>query len=110
MNANPNKLPTSRGQRVLRYVGAVILSACTVMLVLGLTVLQDRLHGLQLAQYWAWCFLLAIGSMVCALWDMVLVRRSFKQTRREIFREHFMTSELAEKLGKKPGNGQEPRS
>ena len=72
MNANRDKLPISRGQRVLRYIGAVILSACAVMFVLGLTVLSERLHGLQLVRYWMWCFLLAVGSIVCALWDMIL--------------------------------------
>jgi hypothetical protein len=101
MNSNPDKLPISRGQRVLRYVGAVILSACAVMLVLGLTALRDRLHGLQLVQYWTWCFLLAIGSIVCALWDAILVRRAFHQKRRELFREQFMEQEFTEKLRKK---------
>jgi len=34
---------------------------------------------------------------------MILVRRAFKQTRRQLFREQFMTQELAEKLRKKNG-------
>ncbi len=101
MGPNPDKLPITPLQRVVRYIGAVVLSACTVMLVLGLTVLEDRLHGFALAQYWVWCFLLAIASMVCAVWDMLLVRRSFKQTRRQIFRQQFMTGELGEKLKKR---------
>ena len=98
MNAAGDKLPISRGQRALRYIGAVVLSACAVMFVLALTVLRDRLHGLQLARYWTWCFLLAIASIICALWDMILVRRAFKQTRRQLFRDQFMTGDLAEKL------------
>ena len=100
MNANRNKLPISRGQRILRYLGAVMLFACAVMFVLGLTVMRKRIHGLQLVRYWTWCFLLAVGSIVCALWDMILVRRAFKQTRRQLFRNQFMTGGLAEKLRK----------
>jgi hypothetical protein len=97
VNANRDRLPISRGQRVLRYVGAVVLSSCAVMFVLGLTVLSEHLHGPQLIRYWTWCFLLAVGSTVCALLDMILVRRAFKQTRRRVFREQFMTGEIAEK-------------
>jgi hypothetical protein len=109
LNVPPDKLPVSRGQRVLRYIGAVILSACAVMLVLGLTVLSNRLHGLRLLQYWTWCFLLAAGSIFCALWDMILVRRAFKRTRRKLFHDHFMTGEIAEKLRrKKPGTDERP--
>jgi NADH:ubiquinone oxidoreductase subunit 6 (subunit J) len=100
-----DKLPISCGQRVLRYVGAVILSACAVMFVLGLSALRDRLHGLQLARYWTWCFILAVASIICALWDLILVRRAFKQTRRQLFQEQFMTGDLAEKLRKKDTNG-----
>ena len=87
---SPDKLPLSRGQRVLRYFGGVILSLCAVMFVLGLSILENRLHGMQLIQYWTSCFLLAIASIVCALWDMILVRRTFKRTRRELFRAEFM--------------------
>lgn len=106
MNTKGDKLPISLAQRILRYVGAVVLSACAVMFVLGLTVLSGRLQGLQLVRYWTWCFLLALASIFCALWDMILVRRAFKQTRRELFRERFMTGELAEKLRKKSGGNE----
>jgi hypothetical protein len=106
MNVHPDKLPVSRVQRVVRYIGAVILSACAVMLVMGLT---NRLQGLQLLQYWSWCFLLAAASILCALCDMILVRRAFRRTRRKLFHEHFMTGEIAEKLSrKKPANDKGP--
>jgi hypothetical protein len=97
----PGKLRLSPGHRILRYVGGVVLSMCAVMLVLGLTVLSDRLHGMQIILYWSWCFLLAVASIVIALWDMILVRRSFKRTRRELFRDQFMTEESPEKLRSK---------
>jgi hypothetical protein len=101
MNANPDKLSISRGQRVLRYAGAVILSACAVMFVLGLTALRGRLYGLQFVRYWTWCFLLALVSIVCALWDAILVRRTLKQTRRQLFREQFMRRDSTDNLRKK---------
>jgi len=97
MNPDRDDLSVSRGQRVLRYVGAVILSACAVMFVLGLTTLRERLHGLQIVRFWLWCLLLAVASIVCALWDTILVRRAFKQSRRELFREKFMTPDSADK-------------
>ena len=101
MNANPEKLPLAPGHRVLRYVGAVFLSTCAVMLVLGLTTLQERLHGLQIVRYWTWCFLLALASIICALSDAILVRRAFKRTRRQLFHEQFMSDELTDKFRKK---------
>jgi hypothetical protein len=96
------RLPLSRGQRILRYIGGVILSTCAVMFVLGLTVLDDRLCGFQLITYWTWCFLLALASIVCALWDMILVRRAFKRTRRELFRAEFMDKKLANESAPQP--------
>lgn len=100
MKPAADKLPLSRGQRILRYVGGVILSACAVMFVLGLTVLRKQLAGLDLIVYWTWCFLLAIASMVCALWDMILIRRTFKRTRRELFRAEFMAKKFPDDAGK----------
>jgi hypothetical protein len=101
MNPGDHKLPLSPGQRILRYAGGIILSACAVMLVLGVTVLADRLHGPQFVLYWTWCFLLSVAAIGVALWDMLLVRRASKQTRRELFRKQFMTSEFSDELRSK---------
>ncbi|HUI05945.1 MAG TPA: hypothetical protein VL486_02955 [Verrucomicrobiae bacterium] len=101
MKPDRDRLPISLGQRVLRYVGAVILSTCAVMFVLGLTVLRQRLHGLQGVRYWTWCFLLALASIVCALADTILVRRAYKQTRRQLFREQFITTDSIRQPRKK---------
>jgi hypothetical protein len=104
MTADSDKLPISRGQRVLRYAGAVILTACAVMFVLGLTTLRGRLHGLQIVRYWTWCFLLALVSIVCALWDAILIRRTFKHTRRQLLREQFTTPDADDKEPEKRRN------
>jgi hypothetical protein len=78
------------------------------MLVLGVTVLTDRLRGPQFVLYWTWCFLLAVAAIAAALWDMLLVRRTSKRSRRELFRKQFMDDEFARKLRTKaPNHGDE---
>jgi hypothetical protein len=86
----PEKLPLTRGHRAVRYAGSVVLSSCAVMLVLGLTGLRNELLGPRFVIYWASCFLLALVSMGFACGDMILVRRAYKRTRRELFRSEFM--------------------
>lgn len=102
MNANPEKLPLSLFQRILRYVGAVVLSSCAVMVVLGSTILAERLHGPQFVLYWSWCLLLTLAAILIAIWDMLLLRRASKRTRQELFQRQFMSEDLAEKLRDKP--------
>jgi hypothetical protein len=45
--------------------------------------------------------LLTIAAIVVAVGDMLLVRRASKRTRRELFRQQFMSSDLGEKLRKR---------
>ena len=94
----PEKLPLPRRQVVLRFVGAGLLAACALMVVLGSTVLGQRLRGPEFLFYWASCLLLTCAAILVALWDMVLVRRISRHTRRELFRRQFMSRDLAEKL------------
>jgi hypothetical protein len=102
MTARPSRaddrlaLPVS--QRVLRIIGSLVVSACAVMVVLGLTRWEDDLRGPRFLVYWSWCFLLALGAIFLALWDMLLVRRAFQRRRQELFREEFMTPEFVQKL------------
>jgi hypothetical protein len=100
LSANQDKLPPYRGQLVVRTIGTILLTACSLMLILGLTVLADRLHGPQFALYWSWCFLITTAAILVALFDMLMIRRTSKQTRRALFREKFMTKDLVEKLRK----------
>src|SRR5260370_38112650 len=97
----PEKLPLSRGQIVLRVCGGVLLTACALMVVLGMTVFNDRLQGLQFVLYWTWCLLFTFGAVILALWDMLLVRRIVKRTRRELFQREFMNPSFADKLREK---------
>lgn len=96
---------TYRGQPIVRAIGAVLLTACALMLVLGMTVLSDRLQGPRYLLYWGGCLLVAVAAMVVALWDMLLLRRASKQTGRSLFREQFMSQDIVEKLAKKDGKG-----
>jgi hypothetical protein len=88
----------SSGQRILRVLGTIFLTVCAAMFVLGLTIWEEELRGPMFAIYWSWCFLLAVITIFIALWDMVLVRRTFRRQRRELFRQEFMTDEFVEKM------------
>ena len=99
----PGKLPLSRSQIILRVCGGVLLTACAIMVVLGMTILNERLHGLQFVFYWTWCLLLTFGAIILALWDMLLVRRILKRTRRELFEREFINRGVIDKLSRKDG-------
>ena len=92
-----DQLPRTRLQRGVRLAGTGLLTGCAGMVILGTTVLADQLHGPRYLLYWSWCFLLAVGAIVAAMWDVILVRRAFRRTRRELFREKFMTDQFAAK-------------
>ncbi len=91
MSANQDKLPPYRGQLVVRTIGTILLTTCSLMLILGLTVLADRLHGPRFALYWSWCFLITTAAILVALFDMLMIRRTSRLTRRELFRQQFPT-------------------
>jgi hypothetical protein len=95
------KLPLSRGQIVLRVCGGVLLTACALMVVFGMTVLNEQLQGLRFVLYWTWCLLLTFAAVILALWDMLLVRRILKRTRHELFQREFMDQSLRDKLRQK---------
>jgi type VI protein secretion system component VasK len=90
-----------RGQFLVRTIGALLLIGCAAMVVLGVGVWADRLQGRQFAQYWSWCFLLALTAIIVAVFDMFSVRRASRRSRRELFRQQFMSREFVEKLRKK---------
>lgn len=90
-----------RAQTVVRIIGAVLLTICAVMLVLGMTVLRDRLHGPQFMLYWGWCLLLAFAAIAVAMYDMLMLRRAMKRKRRELFQSEFMAGNFFKKLCEK---------
>jgi hypothetical protein len=100
-NGQPEKLPLSRGQIILRICGGVLLTACALMVVLGMTVFDERLSGIQFVLYWTWCLLLTFGAIILALGDMLLVRRTLNRTRRELFEREFMNRSFADRSQEK---------
>jgi TRAP-type C4-dicarboxylate transport system permease small subunit len=80
---------TYRGKRVVRAVGAILITVCALMAVLGTTVWAAELRGPMYALYWSWCFLMLVITMFVALVDLVMIRRVSRQTRRELFRQQF---------------------
>ena len=95
---------TYRGQFLVRALGAVLLTVCAAMLVLGMTVLAGRLQGPRYIFYWCGCLLVTVAALAVALWDALLLRRASKQTGRSMFREQFMSQDFSEKLRKKDGD------
>jgi len=75
-----------------------LLAACALMVELGTTVLGEHLHGPRFLLYWTGCLLLTCAAILVALWDLVLVRRISRHTRRELFRRQFMSGNLADRL------------
>jgi hypothetical protein len=68
------------------------------MALLGTTVLGQQLHGSRFLLYWSGCLLMTCAAIIIALWDMLLVQRISKHSRRELYRQQFMSGEFAEKL------------
>ena len=99
--STPEKTLTYRGKAIVRAIGTILITACALMVVLGLTVLTNWLQGLRYAMYWSWCFLITTAAIIVALCDMLMLRRAGKQTRRQLFRQQFMTPDLVERLQKK---------
>ncbi|HTS15942.1 MAG TPA: hypothetical protein VMP11_00060 [Verrucomicrobiae bacterium] len=97
MNTHREKLPLARWHIALRIIGAILLTVCAFMVVLGSTVLANLLQGPRFLVYWTWCMLLTIAAISIALWDLLLVRRISKRTHRELFRQQFMSAGLTDK-------------
>ena len=78
-----------RGKGVVRLLGGVLITICCLMVILGSTVLADRLAGPLYVIYWSWCFLTAMGATLMAVLDMILIRRASIRTRQELLRRQF---------------------
>ena len=78
-----------RGKTIIRTIGTILLTASSLMLILGLTVWSERLQGPRFVLYWSWCFLITTTSICVAVLDMLMIRRVGRQTRRDLFRQQF---------------------
>jgi len=82
---------TYRGKRVVRTLGTILITGCSLMVVLGATVWSEPLKGPRYVLYWSWCFLLWLATILVALLDLVMIRRAGRHSRRELFRQQFMS-------------------
>jgi hypothetical protein len=67
-----------------RWLGGAALSASLVMLVLGETLLKDRLRAIPFLLYWLACFCLTSLAMLVALMDARSLRRRAREQRRDL--------------------------
>ncbi len=86
------------GQRTLRLVAGALLTVSMVMVVLGVTVLENWLQALRYVVYWGWCAVFTIAALVVAFCDVVLVRRAGRQSRRNLFEQQILSEDLRQKL------------
>lgn len=78
-----------RGKSWIRLAGALCLLVAVAMFVLGLTVWNGKLTGVQFVRYWSWCFVATAGAFLASVADMILIRRASRRARRELFQKQF---------------------
>ena len=69
-----------------RLLGLVFLSIAAGMLVIGQTVLKDRLQSLAFVYYWLTCTVFTGLTLIVALLDMRVVRRRAQQQQSELLK------------------------
>ena len=76
---------TSQTRR--RIFGIIFLGGASVMLVLGMTVLDHRLGPQPMLIYWLICFALTCGAMIVALRDLRAIRHETTDKHRDLLKE-----------------------
>ena len=89
MSANAENPLSYRGKKFVRIAGTLLISGCCLMVVLGVSVLSDRLRGPQFVLYWSWCFLIATLAILVAVFDLLMIRRAGRETQRKLFQQQF---------------------
>ena len=67
-----------------RWLGGLFLGSAVVMLVLGQTLLQNRLRDLAFLAYWMTCFAFTGLAVAIALMDARENKRRLKEERRDL--------------------------
>ena len=87
-----------------RCFGGVCLVASVGMVILGQTVLKDRLHGADFIQYWLICVVVTWVTLITALLDMRVVRKRSKREQTELIQNALKgIAEDEQKTRKKTG-------
>jgi hypothetical protein len=74
-------------QNIRRWSGALYLAASILMLVAGVTVLEDRLKGFYFIYYWLICAMFTLLAFMIALLDFRAVRRRSQQAQTDLIRD-----------------------
>jgi hypothetical protein len=88
-----------RGKFVVRILGLLFIGTATGMMILGLTVWEQRLRGPEYLLYWSWCFVIVSAALFTALIDMILLRRTSQRLRRQLLHDQFASPEFVAKFG-----------
>jgi hypothetical protein len=77
-----------------RLFGAIVLVVALVMLVVGQTILKNRLTDLGFLLYWLVCFCLTGLAAIVALFDAYALRQRARQQRRDLLEEAIKDIEI----------------
>jgi hypothetical protein len=91
-----------------RWAGALCLLAALAMLIAGLTVLRELLHGLGFVLFWLVCLGFTCLAMLIAFWDAAVTRRQAREEQRafleDTLREIARRKQLKSRAPTEPGN------
>ena len=85
-----------------RLLGAICLGISGGMLILGETLLRDRLANLAFVYYWLVCASFTLLTLIIAVLDLRAVRRRSQQEHAELVREAFR--DIAPRAGGSDGS------
>jgi len=92
-----------------RWFGAIVLFIAIVMLVLGQTVLNERMSSLTFLFYWLICFILVCLAMVVAFRDVKAVQNQVRSEQRSLLESTLKDIEIEarekQKRAKRNGKG-----
>jgi hypothetical protein len=97
-------------QKRWRWVGAICLALCAVMVPVGAQWPALRTSLVLLAVYWSVFLVILVSALYCALLDMRFIRLQYKLAERQIFQETLGDEEFRRALrGAKQGDGESRR-
>jgi len=70
--------------KIRRGLGVLFLSGSVLLLVIGLTILNNSLVGWLFVYYWLACFLFTFLAIGVALLDFIIIRKRIRQMKREL--------------------------
>jgi hypothetical protein len=93
-----------------RWFGILFLGCAVMMLVVGQTILQNRLRDLAFLVYWMICFAFTGLAAAVALLDARENRRRLRQERRDLLQTTLKDIQSAAQKPRRPNGKQTPRS